>query len=160
MKENQIVGQAKKEMIRATRKPTPPEARFFSVKTHSYCFPAFTVFDSRSGQGPDHFAMGGLGEEIHWDKAFGAVAFLGQESEVAGHGLGVAADIDHPLRGHPGHALKEPGGRALSGRVHEDDVCPLRRLPGSTRWHPRRRSVRFSRHCVWRCQWRPARRPG
>ena len=55
-------GQAKKEMISATRKPTPPEACFLSVKTHSYCFLAFAVLDSQSGQGPDHFAMGGLGE--------------------------------------------------------------------------------------------------
>ncbi len=36
-------------------RPAPPEACFLSVKTHSYGFLAFTVFYSRSGQGPDHF---------------------------------------------------------------------------------------------------------
>ena len=75
--------------------------------------------------------MGGLGEEINRGKALGAVAFGGQEGKIAGHGLGVAADIDHPFGGHAGHALDELGGGAFAGRVHENDICSL---PGGRRF--------------------------
>ena len=72
--------------------------------------------------------MCAVGEHIHRREAFGAVAFLGQEREVAGHRLGAAADVDDALRGHAGHALEEGGRRALPGRVHEDDVGLLARV--------------------------------
>ena len=41
--------------------------------------------------------MSGLGEEINRGKTLGAVALGGQEGKITGHGLGVAADIDHPF---------------------------------------------------------------
>ncbi len=74
--------------------------------------------------------MCAVGEHIHRREALGAVAFLGQESEVAGHRLGVATDVDDALRGHAGHALEEGGSRALPGRVHEDDIDLLARVGG------------------------------
>jgi hypothetical protein len=51
---------------------------------------------------PDHFAVCAVGERIHRRAAFGALAFLGQEREVAGHRLKVAADVDYALGGHCG----------------------------------------------------------
>ena len=92
----------------------------------TYLFPLLFYTNQR----PDYLAMCAVGEHIHRREAFGAVAFLGQESEVAGHRLGVAADVDHPLRGHAGHALDEGGRRTLPGRVHEDDVGLLARVGG------------------------------
>ena len=74
--------------------------------------------------------MCAVGEHIHRREALGAVAFLGQEREIAGHRLGVAADVDDALRGHAGHTLDEGGRRTLPGRVHEDDVGLLARVGG------------------------------
>ena len=85
-----------------------------------------------TNQRPDHFTVCAVGEHIHRREALGAVAFLGQESEVAGHRLGVAADVDHPLRGHAGHALDELRGGALPGRVNEADVGLLAHVGGFT----------------------------
>ena len=50
-----------------------------------------------TNQRPDYLTMCAVGEHIHRREALGAVAFLGQESEVAGHRLGVAADVDQIL---------------------------------------------------------------
>ena len=71
-----------------------------------------------TNQRPDHLAMCAVGEHIHRREALGAVAFLGQEREVAGHRLRVAADVDDALGGHAGHALEEGGRRALPGRLY------------------------------------------
>ena len=64
-------------------------------------------------------------EHIHRGKALGLIAQLCQGGKVAGEGNGVAADIDHPLRGHARHAGKEFRGGALARGVHKDDVCLL-----------------------------------
>ena len=69
--------------------PTPLEAIHPSLPPH---------------QRADHLTMGGLGEEINRREALGAVAFGGQEVKITGHGLRVAADIDHPLGGHDSNA--------------------------------------------------------
>ena len=69
-----------------------------------------------TNQRPDYLTMCAVGEHIHRREALGAVAFLGQESEVAGHRLRVAADVDDAFRGHAGHALEEGGRRTLPGR--------------------------------------------
>ena len=78
-----------------------------------------------SGQGTDHFNMFAVREHIDRGEALGPVAFFRQKSQVTGHGLRVAADVDHPLRGHAGHAGKEFRGRALARGVHKDHVCLL-----------------------------------
>ena len=66
--------------------------------------------------------MGGLGEEINRGKALGAVAFGGQESKITGHGLRIAADIDHPAGGHLDDGGEGGLVAALAGRVEDDDV--------------------------------------
>ena len=78
-----------------------------------------------SGQGTDHFNMFAVREHIDRGEALGPVAFFRQQSQVTGHGLRVAADVDHPSGGHADDALDELGRRAFAGRVHEDDVGPL-----------------------------------
>ena len=66
-------------------------------------------------------------EHIHRGAALHAVTLFRQQGEVTGQRFRVAADVDHPLRGHAGHALDELRGGAFPRRVHEDHI---RTLPG------------------------------
>ena len=83
-----------------------------------------------SAQPTHHLTMAGMGEHIDGGKALGAVAFMGEEGKVTGHGLGVTADIDHPFRGHPDDALDELRGRAFPGWVHKNHVGTLSGVGG------------------------------
>ena len=49
-----------------------------------------------------------LREQVYWAELGGAPAEAGEGGDVAGEGLGVAADVDYPAGGHFGH-----GGDAL-----------------------------------------------
>lgn len=66
--------------------------------------------------------MAGLGEEVNRAEFGGAPAKAGEDSDIAGKGFRVAADIDNTARLHLVHGGNALRRAARAGRVEEDDV--------------------------------------
>lgn len=66
--------------------------------------------------------MAGVGEHVHRAEGLGAVAAAGKERRIPGQRGGVAADVDHPFRGHLCHRADAFRRAARPGRVKKDHV--------------------------------------